>query len=331
MAGRGAIPDNQVMHILIPFAAAAGPQCRQSIEGLKLPHLDKLLQLWVPEPLLHGKPDALTPLHERITAQFAGLADLAGPDGLVPWAAHEAHARQLTGLHGQDGWAWITPCHWTVHADHVEMADPTHMSLTAEDYAALWGAMQPYFAEDGITLFAHAPNHAARSWLAHGAVFRNLPTASLDRVAGQKVDLWMPRQAQAKPLRRLQNEMQMLLYTHPLNDERARYKLPSINSFWVSGTGTMSEATPSTPLKVQDTLRASALQDDGARWAQAWQEMDTTVLATALQSLGRGDPIQITLCGEQRAVTLQKPASGLWARLTRRLAQPQTLTLLKSL
>ena len=328
MADGGAIPDNQGMHILIPFAAATGPQCRQALNGLKLPHLDKLLQRLSPAPVLGGKADALTPLHETIAAQSAGLA---GPDGLIPWAAHDAHERNLTGLHGQDGWAWITPCHWTVHADHVEMADPVHMSLTVEDYETLWRAMEPYFAEDGITLFAHALDHPSRSWLAHGAVFRDLPTASLDRVAGQKVDPWMPRQAQAKTLRRLQNEMQMLLYTHPLNDERARYKLPSINSFWVSGTGALMEATPGTPLTVQDTLRASALQDDGARWAQIWQGIDNTVLAAALQRLKRGDSVQITLCGEHRAITLQHPASSLGARLLRRLATPQTLTLLKSL
>ena len=316
------------MHTLIPYAAAPGPQCRQALETLKLPHLDKLLQRLEPLALMGGKAEALTPLHERIAAQSAGLA---GPDGLIPWAAHEASARSLTGLHGQDGWAWITPCHWTVHADHVQMADPAHMSLTTDDYETLWGAMEPYFAEDGIRLFAHALNHPTRSWLAQGAVFRDLPTASLDRVAGQKVDAWMPRQSQAKPLRRLQNEMQMLLYTHPLNDQRARYKLPSVNSFWASGTGAWMDAAPNTPLKVQDALRASALQDDGARWTQAWREIDSTLLTIALESLERGDPTQITLCGEQRAVTLQQPASGLWSRLTRRLAQPQTLALLKSL
>ena len=318
------------MHTLIPFAAAAGPQCRQALDRLELPQLEKLLQRLAPEPLLTGKADALTPLHERIAAQAAGLSGL---DGLIPWAAHDAQARGLTKLHGQDGWAWITPCHWTVHADHVHMADPAHLSLTAEDYETLWGAMEPYFAEDGITLFTQARNHPTRSWLAHGAVFRDLPTASLDRVADQKVDPWMPRQNQAKTLRRLQNEMQMLLYTHPLNDERARYKLQSINAFWVSGTGTgtLADTAASTPLKVQDALRTSALQDDGARWAQAWHDIDTSVLAAALQSLERGEPIQLTLCGEHRAVTLQHPASSLWARLVRRLAKPQTHSLLKSL
>jgi hypothetical protein len=317
------------MHTLIPFAAAPGPQCQQALDRLKLPNLEKLLQRLSPTTLATSKTDALTPLHERITGQSRGLT---GPDGLIPWAAHDAQARGLTKLHGPDGWAWITPCHWTVHADHVAMADPAHMSLTAEDYETLWAAMEPYFAEDGITLFAHALDHPTRSWLAHGAVFRDLPTASLDRVAGQKVDSWMPRLAQAKTLRRLQNEMQMLLYTHTLNDERAHYKLPSINSFWVSGTGALDDApAPAVALTLNTALRASALNDDAAQWAFAWHALDSTLLADTLRHVERGEPVHITLCGEHRAITLQHRDSGWWSRVTRRLADPQALALLKTL
>lgn len=317
------------MHTLIPFAAAAGPQCQNALQGLKLPHLEKLLQRLVPEPLRDAKAHALTPLHEHIAAQAVGLT---GPDGLIPWAAQQAQARGLTALHGQDGWAWITPCHWTVHADHVAMADPAHMSLTAEDIDTLWRAMEPYFAEDGITLFAHAMDHSTHSWLAHGAVFRDLPTASLDRVAGQAVDSWMPRQAQAKTLRRLQNEMQMLLYTHPLNDERTQYKLPSINSFWVSGTGSLATTpAPAAALSTNTTLRAAALKDDATQWAFAWHALDGSLLKDALERVERNEPLQITLCGEHRAVTLLHRERGLWRRLTRRLADPQALALLKTL
>ena len=50
-----------------------------------------------------------------------------------------------------------------------------------------------------------------------------------------------------KTLTRLQNEMQMLLYTHPFNDVRdSQRKLP-VNSFWISGTGDL-------PLRNVDTV-----------------------------------------------------------------------------
>ncbi len=308
---------------------------------MKLPHLEQLLQRLVPAPLFRGKADTLSPLHEQVAAHAAGLPK---DDGLIPWAAQDATLRGLTGLHGLDGWAWITPCHWTVHADHVAMTDPAHLALTVDDYAVLWGAMEPYFAEDGITLFAQVLDHTPRAWLAHGAVFKELPTASLDRVAGQRVDTWMPRQNQAKSLRRLQNEMQMLLYTHALNERRALYKLPAINSFWVSGTGTLPAETapsptltpvapsaPLTPLAINRALRDAALKDDGHQWALAWQALDTSLLARACEDWKQGLPVHITLAGDHAAISLQHRPASTWARLQRRLATAQAIKLLKSL
>ena len=86
--------------------------------------------------------------------------------------------------------------------------------------------MQPYFEQDGIALEYDAPT----LWLAHGELFRDLATASLDRVVGRTIDDWMPRAPEARTLRRLQQEMQMLLYTHAVN-ERARARRPAAGQF----------------------------------------------------------------------------------------------------
>ena len=104
--------------------------------------------------------------------------------------------------------------------------------------APLLAAMEPYFAEDGITLTYQAPLR----WLARGELFRTLPTASLDRVIGQTIDRWMPAGDAGRSLRRLQQEMQMLLYTLPLNDARQRGGLLPVNSFWASGSGASAVA-----------------------------------------------------------------------------------------
>jgi hypothetical protein len=211
--------------------------------------------------------------------------------------------------------------------------------------------MQPYFAEDGITLFAPAPGQPCTRWLAHGAVFTDLPTASIDRVAGKVVDPWMPRNAQAKPLRRLQNEMQMLLYTHHVNDQRTHFKLPAVNAFWASGTGSLApQAAPPMPVtaptspapahspstshetcSVRDALRAPALQDDAAAWVAAWHALDASTLAHDLERLQAGENVQITLCSDTQALTLQATPLSNWERLRRRVLPPQANELLKSL
>lgn len=329
------LPDNAPMHTLISFAAPPGPQCRQALERLALPHLRRLLQVLAQRACASGQPDNLTPVHERVRAQSWGLVNNAA-DGLTPWAALDAHRLGLTTQYGLEGWAWITPCHWNVQAGHVDMEDPQRLALTVKDTDALHHAMQAYFAEDGIQLFPHHLGHPR--WLAKGDVFKDLPTASLDRVAAQTVDAWMPRQDQAKSLRRLQNEMQMLLYTHPVNDSRATFRLPSINSFWISGTGTLRQpdalVAPEEHAQrwtERDNLRHAALHDDAPAWMEAWQALDSTTLAHAVQQVEAGQAVQIILCGEHRAVTLETDTAPWWSRMQRRLQAIEPTTFLQTL
>ena len=101
------------------------------------------------------------------------------------------------------------------------MQDPSALALEPAESQALLEAMRPYFEADGISLVYDRPGR----WLACGEIFRGLPTASLDRVIGQAVDAWMPEAPQARALRRLQAEMQMLLYNHPVNDQRPAFIL----------------------------------------------------------------------------------------------------------
>ena len=70
-------------------------------------------------------------------------------------------------------------------------------------------------------------------WRAKGALFKDLPFAPLERVVGQHVNAWMPSASKARSLQRLQSEMQMLLYQHPVNDQRSLQGKWTVNSFWV--------------------------------------------------------------------------------------------------
>jgi hypothetical protein len=248
----------------------------------------------------------------------------------VPWAATDAEQLGLTKAHGSSGWAWVTPCHWQVNADHVAMANPLALGLNAHESDALRAAMQPYFAEDGITL--HPLSNT--TWLAQGPVFADLPTASLTRACGAQVDRWLPRQPQAQALRRLQNEMQMLLYTHPVNDARSARHVPTINSFWVSGTGSPA-ATPAVrppeQAEVDLALEAAAQQDNAHAWIEAWHALDDSTMATLLQRAKANQPVQLTLCGERLAPTFVLQNSPWWNRLQRRFTAPPMQELLKTL
>lgn len=286
------------MHFLIPYAASHAEGCQAALTTLQLPQLQKLLSCLSPQELDVGDELSWSPPHERALARSLGLPVL---DGQLPWAALEAGKRSELA-HLQGAWAFVTLCHWQATTHEVTLRQLPMRDLSASESDALLSAMRPFFAQDGITLY---PFEAGR-WLAHGAVFDGLPSASPDRVLGRNLSPWMPTAAQAGSLIRLVSEMQMLLYTHPVNDARDRRGALAVNAIWFSGTGTLPDGRPgaaSAGPVVDTSLREAALQDDWAGWASAWQQLDTTRLQQLLEAQRRGGPLQLTLCGERHAQT----------------------------
>ena len=199
------------MHLLIPHASSLSEACTQTLKDLQLPHLTQLLRRLSPTERNESDEYSLSPPHERALAQALGFA---GPDGGLPWAAYLA-ARD--GVETQDlCWGLLTPMHWHVGADHVTMVDPQALQLDEAESRELLEAVRPLFESEGWLLIYGAPTR----WYGAHESLADLPTASPDRVIGRNVDLWMPDHPQARLVRRLQNEVQMLLYTHPCTDRR---------------------------------------------------------------------------------------------------------------
>lgn len=307
-------------HLLIPLASCGAPGCQEARSQLALPRLEKLLARLTPGDTDAGDDTALSMPHERVLARESGLPH---EDGRIPWAAWQV-AQSGSDTQGE-AWAWITPCHWRVATDHITMGPPQALELGAEESQALLAAMRPYFEEDGIALEYAAPT----LWLARGAVFADFASASLDRVIGRTIDAWLPRAAHARTIRRLQQEMQMLLYTHPINEARLGRGLLPVNSFWVSGTGALppagvakaSAAKPPT-LHMPQQLREAALLGDWPAWSSAWQQIDTRDCGALLQSLDNGGDVALTLCGERNARTWRSQGAGWLRKLTAALPSP---------
>lgn len=299
--------------LLIPYAASTAEGCQQALQGLALPHLDRLLARLSPHTAQTdtGEETSFTPPHERALARALGLPF---DDGRTPWAAWHRH-QQGQPAHGQ-AWAFITPCQWHVSTDHITLRDPDSLGLDEAASRVLLAIVAPWFAEDGIALHYDQPTR----WLASGALFDGLATASLERVLLRDVRPWMPepRAAQAaRTLHRLHSEMQMLLYTHAFNDERAARGLPVVNSFWVHGTGPLPTPapTPTTAPTEPTTLRDAALREDWRTWATAWAALDSGPVADLLRRAESGAPVQLTLCGERNAQGFHSAPRGLAQRI----------------
>jgi hypothetical protein len=312
-------------HLLIPFASCQGAECREALAGLELPYLEKLLSQLARAATDPGDAHSLSMPHERVLARACGLP---AADGRIPWAAWDV---AQSGRHpGAEAWARITPCHWHAAADHVAMADPQELQLDEAQSRALLAVVQPFFDGDGIALEYSQP----LVWLARGEAFRELPVASLDRVIGRAVDPWLPRVAAAGPLRRLQQEVQMLLYTSEANDVRQQRGLAPVNSFWVSGAGALpdSGAQPlPAGLTVADGLREPALAGDWSAWQAAWRHIDATAAASLLGLAGRGQPVTLTLCGDRSAQSWTGSGGGVLRRVAGLFAAKQARGTLETL
>lgn len=320
--------------VLIPFSlwTLHGPEA-SVLAKAELPNL----RMWlaqakrvdvqvdaVQEPLLA----TLSPPHERAWALAAGWS---ATDGCLPWAARAAVERGLAANNATDGWAFINLCNWHVSNGQVTLGDPAYLQIDEATDATLFKAMQSFFAEDGISLHPYKPGQ----WLAQSPLLADLPTASIDRVIGRNIDPWLvgshvaadALSPAAKLLRRLQNEMQMLLYTHPVNDGRRL----TINSFWVHGTGALPSNANKPALQepaVIHTLRESALQQDLMGWLEAWQHLDAHVIAPMLARVAAGEPQRLVLCGEHEFHVYDSAAPSIWQRLLTRFAPTSLDTVL---
>ena len=304
-------------HLIVPFAQSDGDDWLQAITALELKNLGHLLRGMKLIDSDNGPTDSLSPPHERVLAKAWGLATNA--DGLIPWAAYESH-----GAPGQ-AWAFITPCHWAMGREHATLTDSATLELADEQSRTLLADMQPYFSTEGITLHYLQPTR----WLAEGEVFRHLPTASLDRVLGRNIDRWLPA---SKAIKLLQNEMQMLLYTHPVNDERTAKGQRSVNSFWVSGSGALHAPARRNPqVNIAKNLMQPAFATDWAAYAQAWTQLEATSIAQLIKQQNSGQTVRLSLCGESNAMTFETTQHGLVTQFRNFLTRQPPINILKQL
>jgi hypothetical protein len=251
----------------------------------------------------HLDADSACMAHEMVWANAMGWQ--TAPE-LLPLAAWQAGQLGLL-CPPEHGWALIDLVHLQFEQGRVQMSLPVDLSTTDSD--ALLQAMQPFFLEDGIHLH---PISSGR-FLAHATVFKQLPCVTLERGCWQgmnalndshQVAAQSPAQ---RMIRRLQNEMQMLFYTHAVNETRDQ----PVNSFWVSGCGDLP-ATTAKQVVLHQRLRQPFVQAQPAEWATAWEALAHEVMLPGLQ---QGD--QVVLCGTDHALHLQVGQDQVLHRLRR--------------
>lgn len=355
------------LHLLLPFALPAAADASTALHDIQSPALDRLIARATLVERVVGEDFQRTLPHERwVARQFGALPGGAAAADEAPLAPYMLRADG--GDPGNATWACVQPVHVRIAHDHLVLIDPASLELSDDEASVLLGVARPLIEELGVRIEAPKP---AR-WYLSGDGFGTLAGASPLRASGRNIEIWLPHEAhsgeRSRAWMKLQNEVQMAWFEHPVNEAREARGLPSVNSIWFHAQGAVqpvrspfaqvySDAAAtrglaltagvaaSAPPASFAALRASAtaggasasasavtaspsahvnsnanavtlveldpfsapyIEQDWARWNDAFAALQTDWFAPALAALQSGQlaELGLTLCGDTGSVTL---------------------------
>ena len=142
------------------------------------------------------------------------------------------------GEPGRQHWLRADPVHLALEGGRLALADSSRFSITQQEAESLAAGLNAHFSSDGLVLFPLRPDR----WYLRFEAAPELETTELPAATGKSIDGLLPRGSDAQTWRARLNEAQMLLHGHGVNEAReAAGQLP-INSVWLWGGGSLSEA-----------------------------------------------------------------------------------------
>ena len=273
-----------VCDLFLPADIAAGV-----CADLRLPALEKMLARGAST----GQAPSTGSARTGESASLEGL--LCGMFGLPcqPDAPIAPVSAAFDGL-GEGCWLRADPVHLRLQRDQLVLLPD--VGVNAGEAAQLCAALNEHFAGQGMEFFAPHPQR----WYVRLDRLPDIETVPLSQAAGRNVRGLLPKGAEAARWHRVFNEIQMLLFAHPVNEAReARGELP-VNSLWLWGGGT-ANISPQRNYDIVSSnevlaeMFAAATDIPFAGWQAQWrdeQNCDRQLLVwTGLRSaLQRGDP-----------------------------------------
>jgi len=145
-------------------------------------------------------------------------------------------ALTLLAEHGDPGsafWMCADPVHLQPQQDQLVLFGAEALAISRMEADQLTAALNAHFAGSAYTFHGMHPEH----WYARLPAAIDVRTAPLPDVAGRSINERMPGGPDGARLRKLMNEVQMLLHGHSANQAREAQGLPTINSIWLWGSG----------------------------------------------------------------------------------------------
>lgn len=238
------------VQIVIPELLLPQQLARDAVAGLRLPALEKLLAR------AQAMPVQADTLEAWLCAAF-GVDDLAvaaltlQADGVPPGKAYCLRA---------------DPVH--IRLQREQMVLEAGVVASAEEAAQLCASLNAHFASDGLCFVAPHPQR----WYVLLDAAPAMQSTPLTQVVGRDVQPHLPKGKDALRWHALFNEIQMLLFSHAVNQAREARGETAINSVWLWGGGFATPALQRPYKRVSGDSElalafATAAQVSAIRWS----------------------------------------------------------------
>jgi hypothetical protein len=259
------------LHLLIPFALPSAAEASTALHDLHTPAFDKLVARAALVERVIGEDFQRTLPHERwVARQFGALqgrgaaAAQKGATSTTGSADDEAPLAPYMlladgGNPGTASWACVQPVHVRIAHDHLVLIDPASLDLSDDDAATLLALARPLIEELGVRIEAPQPSR----WYLSSDEFSTLAGASPLRASGRNIEIWLPHEAhsgeRSRAWMKLQNEVQMAWFEHPVNEAREARGLPAVNSIWFHAQGIARPVTSPFARVLSDSVATRGL------------------------------------------------------------------------
>lgn len=127
-------------------------------------------------------------------------------------------------------WVFAHPVHLALARDYFVLPEPAPLLVSSEDANAIIASLNQHFSAQGLNFYLQG-----NQWFLGLDFDPAISTAWLKTALNRDVTPRLPQGEGALHWAKLTNEIQMLLFSHPVNTAReARGELP-INSLWFDG------------------------------------------------------------------------------------------------
>ncbi len=137
-------------------------------------------------------------------------------------------------------WMRADPVHLHPQRDRLVLTDSRLLDLTQDEASRLVAEIMEHYKADGWLLKAARPGR----WYLKPPRAPRIATTPLAEVVGRDIHPYLPRGADDKAWHTRLNEMQILLHTSRVNEERERRGQLPVNSLWFWGGGRLPAIQP---------------------------------------------------------------------------------------